>query len=135
MFFYFFYFILFFFFFFYSVSSAKHAADMRKKRKFRSPLSSEPLHSIHTFSSIEWICKWTVNALTRLCGCAGWPGLSLSAFFQRRVFARRGHIHFNSTLIRHLHYENMPIQIYRKKKKEKIQIKKNLIFFIFPLKT
>ena len=44
------------------------------------------------------------------------------------------HIHFNSTLNRHLHYENMPIQIYIEKKRKNSD-KKNLIFFIFPLKT
>ena len=49
-----------------------------------------PLLSIHTLWSVQWLCLRTGRILIRLCGCAGWSGLSLSAYARRYVFAWPG---------------------------------------------
>ena len=51
-----------------------------------------PLLSFNTFCSIQWFCQWTVTALIRLRGCAGWSRPLLSAYAQRHVFAWHGQI-------------------------------------------
>ena len=52
----------------------------------RSKVSFGPLLSIHTFCSIQWFCKWTVKALIRLRGCAGWSVPWLSTYNGSHVF-------------------------------------------------
>ena len=52
-------------------------------------VSFGPLLSIHTFCSVQWICKQTVMALIRLCRWAEWPGPLLSAHARRHFFKWR----------------------------------------------
>ena len=53
-------------------------------------MSSRPLLSSHTSCRVLWFFKRRAKGLIRLCGCAGWSGLPLSAYTQRHVFAWRG---------------------------------------------
>ena len=53
-------------------------------------VSSGHLLFIETFCSLQWFCLRTAKALIRLRECAGWSGLSLSAYAWRRIFAGRG---------------------------------------------
>ena len=59
-------------------------------------VSSKPLHSIHTFFSIHWLCYGTVTALIRLQGFAGW---SCPIAYAKRMFSQTRPIYKQSHLV------------------------------------
>ena len=87
-------------------------------------------------SNSQYNDKWTApceNVSSRICGQRRPRSAWASAPSEQGI-----HFSLTESLTNHrVHYENTPIQIYRKchLKTEQFQIKKNLIFFIFLLKT
>ena len=73
-------------------SAFEHAQNSQLQIILRIRKETKGTFSIPTFCtcSVQWFCQQTVNALIRLCDCAGWSGPSLSANARKNVFAWRG---------------------------------------------